>query len=302
LKKNQLSITDALSGHFQTILPYLFRRVKLPESEQIEITLPDGDFVDAEFWKGNGNGLAILSHGLEGNTKAVYLKALCKSYLDQGWDVLAWNFRGCSGRINKTLRLYHSGAYEDLQSVVEFASLRFSPLKIHMAGFSLGANLTLVFLAKMGKEWLEKMHVEKGLAISPPLNLAASSKKLDTIWNRPYRFNFLRALKNKIKEKAKQFPKEVQLKHLDYSKTIFDFDDYYTAPMHGFAGATDYYKKCSSLYHLVDIEIPTMIIIAKNDPMLGRGNYEGLEKINPKIRIQILDRGGHCGFWGMGIF
>ncbi len=289
-------------GHYQTIFPYFFRRVKLPEAEQIEIPLPDGDFVDAEFWKGAGNGLAILSHGLEGNTKAVYLKALCKSYLDQGWDVLAWNFRACSGRMNRTLRLYHSGAYEDLQKVVEFASIRFSPQKIHLAGFSLGGNLTLVFLAKMGKEWLEKMKIEKGLAISPPLNLAASSKKLDIIWNRPYRFNFLRALKNKIKEKAKQFPNEIELKHLDSCKSIFDFDDYYTAPMHGFKGAMDYYEKCSSLYHLIDIEVPTLIILAKNDPMLARGNYESLESLNSKISIQILEKGGHCGFWGMGIF
>ena len=302
LKKQKLTPTEAIKGHFETILPYFFRKVKLPHAEQIEISLPDGDFVDAEYWIGGGQGLAILTHGLEGDSKAVYIRGLCKSYLQQGWDVLAWNFRGCSGRMNRHLRLYHSGAYDDLQAVVEFASIRFLPQKVQLAGFSLGGNLTLVFLAKMGKAWLQNMHIERALAISPPLNLAACSKKLDSFWNRPYRYRFLTALKDKIKAKAKQFPSEIDLSSLEACKTIFDFDHHYTAPMHGFNGAADYYEKCSSLYHLPDIEIPTLIILAKNDPMLARGNYEDLEKINPKVLIQILERGGHCGFWGNGIY
>jgi len=302
LKMHKLTVTEALKGHIQTILPYLFRKVKLPLSEQIEIPLPDGDFVDAEYWKGSGNGLAILSHGLEGNSKAVYIRALCKSYLSQGWDVLIWNFRACSGRMNRSLRLYHSGAYEDLQSVVEFASIQFTPQKIRLAGFSLGGNLTLVFVGKMEKTWLEKMKIEKALAISPPLNLAACSMKLDTIWNRPYRFNFLRALKNKIRSKAQQFPLEIDLRNLETCATIFDFDDHFTAPLHGFKGAEEYYQKCSSLYFLPDISIPTLIIIAKNDPMLARGNYENLENMNPQVTVRILESGGHCGFWGMGIY
>ena len=302
VNSSKLSILEAIKGHFQTILPYLFRKVDLPDSESIEIALSDGDFVDAEYWKGQGYGLAILSHGLEGNSNAVYMRAMTQSYLRQGWDVLAWNFRACSGRMNQNLRLYHSGAFEDLKEVVEFAHNRFQPIKIQVIGFSLGGNMTLLFLAKMGLKWLQEMKIEKGLAISPPINLWASSRKLDSIWNRAYRFNFLKDLKNKIKEKSRQFPKDIDLSKLPACKTIFDFDHLYTAPMHGFDGAIDYYTQCSSLYHLSEISIPTMIILAKNDPMLARGNYDELENLNPLLTIKILEKGGHCGFWGMGIF
>jgi len=302
VKFTNLSLLEALAGHFQTIAPYLLRRVALPKSETIEIALSDGDFVDAEYWKGKGNGLAILTHGLEGSSKAVYIRALSESYLKQGWDVLAWNFRGCSGRMNKNVKLYHSGAYEDLKEVVEFASVRFQPEKIHLAGFSLGGNLTLVLLAKMSLDWLQKMNIEKGLAISPPLNLAASSKKLDSFWNKAYRYIFLRNLKNKIIKKWQQFPDSIDLSRLPLCKTIFDFDEYYTAPMHGFDGAADYYKQCSSLHQLHQIAIPTEIVLAKNDPMLARGNYKEIININPLLSVKILEKGGHCGFWGMEIY
>jgi len=169
-----------------------------------------------------------------------------------------------------------------------------------LAGFSLGGNLTFVFLGKVEKTWLAKLRVEKALVILPPLNLAACSRKLDTIW-RPYRFNFLRALKKKIREKARQFPGEIDLSHLDQCKTIFDFDYHYTAPLHGFSVAAEYYQKCSSLYYLPQIEVSTQIILAKNDPMLARGNYEELKKNNPEISIFILGKGGHCGFWGLDL-
>ncbi len=300
--KNKISIPNAIKGHFQTILPYLFRKVSLPESKKIEIQLQDGDFLDAECWSGKKEGLAILSHGLEGNSNAVYIRALAKSYLEKGWDVLAWNFRGCSGRMNKNPRLYHSGAYHDLMEVVEFAKKEWNPEKIHVAGFSLGGNLTLVFLARMSQNWLLEMKIEKGLVISPPLNLSASSKKLDSIWNRPYRYNFLRQLKSKIKAKSDQFPGLIDLSNIPKCKTIFDFDEYYTSKIHGFEGANDYYFKCSSLNHLADIKTSTLVILAKNDPMLARGNYEGLETINPLVGFRILDSGGHCGFWGMNVF
>jgi hypothetical protein len=291
---------QAMKGHFQTVLPYLFRKVKLPESEKIEIQLSDGDFVDAELWKGSEEGLAILTHGLEGSSKAVYIRALAQSYLNKGWNVLAWNFRGCSGRMNRKEKLYHSGAYEDLKEVIEFAnSLIFS--KIHLAGFSLGGNMTLLALGKES-DWLKLRGVEKALIVSPPINLAGSSAKLEKWWNTPYRINFLYDLKSKIKLKSKQFPGYYRLAEMEKASTIFAFDDACTAPVHGFKGAAEYYRNCSSMYHIKGVTIPTMVVIAKNDPMLARGNYEEIEFQNPLVRFQILEEGGHCGFWGLNVY
>ena len=293
-----LTLWQAFLGHYQTLLPYYFRSVDLPPSKAIEITLSDSDFVDAEYWKGSGKGLVILTHGLEGNTKAVYMRAMAKAYLDRGWDVLAWNFRGCSGRMNRLPVLYHSGAYLDLKDVLAYASQNLSPKKIHLVGFSLGANLTLVATAKLGKEWLGKHGVEKAIAISAPINLAASSHKLELWWSWAYRFNFLRDMKAKIRLKAAQFPKEIDVTQLETISTIFEFDDRFTGPIHGFASAADYYRKASSVYQLTDIEIPTEIVIALNDPMLARGNYAEAIKANPLVHFTLPEEGGHCGFWG----
>lgn len=273
----------------------------LPESQKVEITLSDTDFVDGEYWKGNGEGLAILTHGLEGSTSAVYMRAMAKTYRDRGWDVLAWNFRGCSGRMNRLPVLYHSGAYPDLKDVIVYANQQLNPKKIHLLGFSLGANLTLVATAKLGKAWLETHNVEKSIAISAPINLAASSRKLENGWSWAYRFNFLRDMKAKIRQKAAQFPDKIKVDQLDTLNTIFEFDDRFTGPMHGFKGAAEYYRIASSVYQLTEIETPTEIVIALNDPMLARGNYAQVEKINPLVRFTFLKEGGHCGFWGMDL-
>jgi len=273
----------------------------LPESEKIEIGLADDDFVDAEFWRTDGDGLVIITHGLEGSSKAVYVRALAKSYLEQGWNVLAWNFRGCSGRLNKKERLYHSGAYEDLMEVIQYCDLNFKPGKIHLAGFSLGGNMTLLCLAKENA-WLKARKIEKAIVISPPINLAASSRKLENWWNLPYQINFLRDLKAKILRKEEQHQGHYKVSKLSQCKTVFDFDDAYTGPLHGFEGASDYYKKCSSVYFLQEIEIPTMVIVAENDPMLARGNYEEVKNQNPNLNFLFLKEGGHCGFWGMNVY
>ncbi len=295
-----ISLSLALRGHLQTILPYLFRKVSLPQAERLEIPLRDGDFVDADYRRGNGRGLAILSHGLEGNSDAVYIRSLTRRFLEKGWDVLAWNFRACSGRLNRLQRLYHSGAIDDLQDVISFAHARYQPERIQLAGFSLGGNLTLLCLGKMG-DWLASKGVERALAVSAPINLAASSMKLEKWWNIPYRNRFLQDLKNKVYSKEKQFPGYYPLERIRNSRSIAEFDDSCTAPLHGFSDANDYYKNCSSLNVLDKIKIPTLVIIAKNDPMLARGNYGEACKINPRVRFLITEEGGHCGFWGMGL-
>jgi predicted alpha/beta-fold hydrolase len=294
------SLLPALRGHLQTLLPYFLRRISLPPGEKMEINLRDGDFVDAVFRKGGGKGLVIISHGLEGSSNSSYVLALSRRYLAMGWDVLAWNFRACSGRLNRLPRLYHSGATEDLEDVIDFSHQMRKPERIRLAGFSLGGNLTLLCLGKKSA-WLRERGVESALAISPPLNLAASSAKLNRWWNRLYELRFLRDLKRKISMKEGQFPGRYPLPQIMTSGSLGEFDHRCTAPLHGFDGAEDYYRRCSCLYELRNIEIPVLLLIARNDPMLARGNYAEVMKINPKIRFMLTDEGGHCGFGGSGL-
>lgn len=295
---SRLPVFPALRGHIQTLLPYFFRKVPLPAARRLEITLRDGDFVDADYRISAGKGLAILSHGLEGNSDSVYIRALTHRFLRRGWDVLAWNFRGCSGRLNREKRLYHSGAIEDLEDVITFAGQHLQHNKIRLAGFSLGGNLTLLCLGKKS-DWLIEKGVESAMAVSAPLNLAASSRKLSQWWNRLYEIRFLSDLKNKIYAKEKQFPGQYPLESIRSSSKLQDFDEICTAPLHGFAGADAYYRECSSINLLSDIRIPTLVLIARNDPMLARGNYPEVVGKNSKVRFLITDEGGHCGFSGL---
>jgi predicted alpha/beta-fold hydrolase len=297
----RLPLLSAIRGHAQTLLPYFFHRVNLPKARRIEIPLRDGDFVDADLRMSDSKGLAILSHGLEGNSDSVYIRSITRSYLSKGWDVLAWNFRGCSGRLNRLQRLYHSGAIEDLQDVVAYASENLQASRIQLTGFSLGGNLTLLCIGKKS-DWLIEKGVVSCLAVSVPLNLAASSRKLNRWWNAMYQQRFLSDLKNKILFKEKQFPGHYPISGIRQTKTLAEFDNQCTAPLHGFRGADDYYQKCSSLHVLSDIRIPTLIIIAKNDPMLARGNYAEAMEMNKRVRFILTDEGGHCGFRGMGFW
>ena len=294
----RLPLLPAIRGHLQTLIPYLFKKVRLPAARRLEITLRDGDFVDADFRIGGGKGLAILSHGLEGNSDSIYIRALTRRYLNRGWDVLAWNFRGCSGRLNRHKRLYHSGSTEDLEDVISFAWQFLRPSRIRLAGFSLGGNLTLLCLGKKS-DWLIGKGVESALAVSAPLNLAASSQKLSQWWNRLYEIRFLNDLKSKIYAKEKQFPGQYPLDSIRSSRRLQDFDEHCTAPLHGFAGAEAYYRECSCLNLLDKIRIPTLVLIARNDPMLARGNYADAKGLNGKVRFLLTDEGGHCGFSGL---
>lgn len=299
ISSSKISPLQAIAGHFETLAPYLFRKVNLPKSELLEITLSDGDFVEAEFWSTTGsNKLAILTHGLEGNSGAGYIRALTKLLLEKGFSVLAWNFRGCSGKMNTMPRLYHSGAYEDLRDVVSWAFKKMQLNEIQLFGFSLGGNLSLVAGAKLGKYWFDQHHVSKITAISVPLDLAGCALKLEKPWNKPYTWNFLLDLKSKIQQKALQFPQKINPENLKKSTSLRRFDDYYTAPLHGFLDAADYYKKCSSLFQLESISIQTKIILAKNDPMISRGFFEKMKLNNQLVEFNIHESGGHCGFWG----
>lgn len=290
------SFSHALRGHLQTLIPYFLRQTALPPFAELEIPTPDRDVLDARLYRGSGEGLAILTHGLEGSFDSFYIRTLARVYLSRGWSVLCWNLRGCGQRLNRQTRLYHSGAAEDLLEVVKFARPISESGPLELAGFSLGGNLTLVALARFGPV-LESLGVRKALAVSVPLNLAASSRKLEHWFTFPYRMRFLAALREKVRRKEQQFPGFYPLDAVQRAGRLRDFDDVLTAPLHGFADAADYYRQCSALFHLEHIRIPVDLLIARNDPVLARGNYEEAGRINPgMISFHLTEEGGHCGF------
>lgn len=281
-----------ISPHFETIYPALFRRVPEVDYTRERIDTPDGDFLDLDWIKQDSKQVIIISHGLEGDSHRPYVRGMARTFAEEGFDVLAWNFRGCSGEMNRTLRFYHSGAIDDLKLIIDHA-WKSGYEHINLVGFSLGGNLTLKFLGEYGTD----AGIHRAIAISVPLELHTSCVKISEPQNFLYSRRFLRNLSEKVRKKAIMMPDKLDTEPLSRINTLMEFDDLYTAPIHGFADARDYYAKCSSLYALDQITTPTLIINAANDPFLSSDCYpvEELKK-HPAITLEVPDYGGHVGF------
>ncbi|HEY3405257.1 MAG TPA: alpha/beta fold hydrolase [Ohtaekwangia sp.] len=279
------------NAHFETIYPSLLRRVYAQPYVRERIATPDDDFLDLDWLKKGSEKLIIISHGLEGNSRRPYVVGMAKAGYDNGFDILAWNFRGCSEEMNRQLRFYHSGATDDLDVVVQHA-LKSGYKKIYLVGFSLGGNLTLKYLG----EQKNSAPIQKAVAFSVPMDLHSSCVKISQPGNWIYANRFLKSLKKKIIGKSAVKP-ELDIRGMQSINTLIDFDNRYTAPLHGYQNAIDYYTQCSSIHFVSSIAVPTLIINAKNDPFLSASCYPAeLLKDHPLVRFESPVHGGHVGF------
>ncbi len=281
------------SGHWQTIWPALWPPPAAPPPEPERIPTEDGDFLDLD-WRRSGNRrVAVISHGLEGSSRAGYVRGMAAALLHAGWDVLAWSFRGCGRDPNLLPILYHSGKTDDLRQVIARAARDYSGLGL--VGFSLGGNLTLKYLGEAPDA------VEPGIAaavtFSVPCDLEAAARRLAQPSNRLYNQRFLRSLRGKVREKARQFPERIDTRDLRRVRTFRAFDDRYTAPLHGFRDAVDYWKQCGSRQFLPAIHVPTLLVNARNDPFLAPECFPFREaEDNPAFYLETPPGGGHVGF------
>lgn len=280
------------NAHLETIFPSQFRNVKLPPYQRERLDTPDNDFLDLDWLTQHSNKLVIVSHGLEGDTTRPYMKGMAKALFEKGYDVLAWNYRGCSGELNKALRFYHSGATDDLATVVDHAASK-SYTEIDLVGFSLGGNLTLKYL---GEERTRPQRLLKAVVFSVPMDLHTSCIKISQPANWVYSRRFLRSLRKKVLEKSKVM-RTLNVSGLRNVRTLQEFDDVFTGPIHGFKNAVDYYTQSSSLKVVTEIRIPTLIVNAKNDPFLSPQCYpEEVLRNHPFVTFESPEHGGHVGF------
>lgn len=275
------------SRHLETIYPSLFRKVAFRAPRRERINTPDDDFLDLDWYEQGSSKLVIISHGLEGNSQRSYVLGMARAFFQAGYDVLAWNYRGCSGEINRQLRFYHSGATDDLHTVVAHAARRFS--EINLVGFSLGGNLTLKYL---GEAWAHPQ-VARAVTISVPLNLHTSCLAISRPANWIYTKRFLLSLSAKVRAKP-ALARVVDVSKLDSLRTLLEFDDHFTGPLHGFSGAIDYYTRCSSIHALPHIRVPTLVLNALNDPFLSEDCYPSSPY--DSVTLEYPSRGGHVGF------
>jgi uncharacterized protein len=283
------------SGHLQTLFPTLARTLSADLYRRERIDTPDGDFLDLD-WATIGSGkLAVLSHGLEGSSRRPYMIGMATMLNRHGWDALAWNYRSCSGEPNRRLRMYHNGSIDDLDLVVRHALLKGNHASIALIGFSLGGNLTLLYLGTKGTALDSR--VRMAVAISAPCDLRASAHELGRPKNRLYMQQFLRSLHEKIKAKMALLPGAINDDGFERIRNFRDFDDRYTAPIHGFKDAEDYWTRCSSGPLIPRITIPTLIINAQDDPFLADGCYPVPQAENSaQVYLDMPESGGHVGF------
>ena len=282
-------------GHLQTIVPALFRRVARVTRRGERLELDDGDFMDLEWAEQGSKRLVILSHGLEADLGTSYIQGMAAALWRRGWDVLAWNFRGCGGHPNRLLRMYHSGATEDLHAVVCHALDRHPAEVVDLIGFSLGGNLTLKYLGERPGSLSSRLH--RAVAFSVPCDLACSARQLAGPGNRIYMDRFLRAMRAKLRVKDRMFPGQLDLTGLDRIRTFQEFDDRYTAPIHGFRDAEDYWIRSSCRQYLGDIKTPSLLVNAVNDPFLGANCYPREEAAGSRyFHFESPTTGGHVGF------
>jgi predicted alpha/beta-fold hydrolase len=279
------------SAHLETIYPALLRKVNGVAYARERIQTPDDDFLDVDWLTQGAARVVIISHGLEGNTSRAYVKGMAQAFFNQNFDVLAWNFRGCSGEVNKQLRFYHSGATDDLDFVIHHA-IQKGYKEIRLIGFSLGGNMTLKYLG----EKKPPAEIRAAAVFSVPMDLHSSCLRISKPSNWVYSNRFLNSLKTKVITKSCVRP-ELNVTGIHKIRTLIDFDDRYTAPLHGFLNAVDYYQRCSSVHFVDSIKTPTLIVNAQNDPFLSDECYPRQRlSTHAFVRFEDPGFGGHVGF------
>ncbi|RYF77396.1 MAG: alpha/beta fold hydrolase [Cytophagaceae bacterium] len=287
------------TGHLQTIIPSLFRHIPVRYVRQ-RIETADDDFLDLDWSKTHQsagsppNPLVILSHGLEGDSTRQYVAGTVRLLNHHGFDCLAWHYRSCSGEMNRQARFYHIGETGDLHTVIQQA-LAAGYQTIHLVGYSAGGNITLKYLGERGIAI--DSAIKRAVAISVPLELLTTADRLEKWDSMLYNRRFQKTLKEKVKLKSGTLPEALRATDLSRIRSLREFDDLITAPLHGFDGVTDYYTRNSSLPFLSKITVPTFVLNAQNDPFLSPECFPvALAKELTHVWMEFPEQGGHCSF------
>ena len=292
-------------GHAQTIWPALFARRcvgPMPGLRRERWTTPDGDFVDVDRLAPTGDApapdasspLLVLFHGLEGSSRSHYAQAFAHQAACQGWHFAVPHFRGCSGELNLAPRAYHSGDYEEIGWMLSQLRARHAG-PIAAVGVSLGGNALLRWAEEAGET---AAHTACAVAaVCSPIDLAAGGHAIGRGFNRlVYTRMFLRTMIPKALRKLAQHPGLFDRERLLAARDLYEFDDVFTAPLHGFAGTDDYWSRGSAKPHLHRIRIPALVLNARNDPFVPASCLPSAAEAGPCVTLWQPPHGGHVGF------
>ncbi|WP_282131142.1 hydrolase [Pseudoalteromonas aliena] len=282
--------------HVQTIMPRFFRPFQHTRYELEQLDTPDGDFIELA-WSLPHNEtapLAIVLHGLEGNINSFYAKGMMKALKKQGYAVVLMHFRNCSTEVNRLPRAYHSGDTADLAFFINHLKQQYPNRLMGAVGFSLGGNV----LAKYLGEQALACPLNAAAVISAPYDLSSSSDVIRKSLGKIYQKYLLDRMKKSMQRKLPQIKQQISLtpKQLMKIDDLLEFDNQLTAPLHGFENAHDYYRQASAMPYLKHIAVPTLIIHAKDDPMLSIKAVPSRQDVSEHVTLRISEKGGHVGF------
>lgn len=278
--------------HVSTIYAALFKKFEVPGYTREKQELKDGDFINIDFILNDSKKAVILCHGLEGDSRRTYNNSCAAYFQQKNFSVFAWNNRTCGGEMNRLPRLYHHGAVDDLDEVVQFV-LKKGFEDVYLIGYSMGGVQLLNYLG-----WTKvDERIKAAVSISVPTHIATSAAQLKKGFNRVYLKNFTIDIKRKLKHKAEQFPDFINRDQIDKISSFDEVDQYFTAPLHGFASRDDYYQQVSPEFSLENITTPVLIINSLDDPFLGERCYPRVIAQNSAyVYLETPKYGGHCAF------
>ena len=301
-------------GHSQTIVPAIWSTRHQRSSSCLvreRWNTPDGDFIDVDRLHGltPDSPLLVLFHGLEGSSSSHYVKAFAEFTQGQGLSFAVPHFRGCSGEVNHAPRAYHSGDHLEIDWILKKFKSERRHRSLLAAGVSLGGNALMRWA---GEHSQSAENVTTAIAaVSAPLDLAAAGRAIDLGLNRQiYTRMFLRTMKPKALSKLQQYPGLFDRRQLMAAKTLYEFDNVFTAPLHGFANTEDYWRRASAKPMLGEVRVPALLVNAQNDPFIPKNSLPQLSDVTTDfVTLWQPAHGGHVGFpassrqspWGMNI-
>lgn len=282
-------------GNLQTIYAVGLSRKLVACYRRERWELDDGDFLDLDWSDGPPDApLVVLFHGLEGSSQSHYAKAMMRAVARAGWRGVVAHFRGCGGEPNRLPRAYFAGDSAEIGRVLTRMRQEARRAPLFAVGVSLGGNALLKWLGEEGGA--AHAYLDRAAAVSVPLDLVTAGRRLDRGFNRVYTARFLRTLLPKARDRQRRFPGMLGAARLDDIATIFDFDERVTAPLHGFAGALDYWRRASCQSLLRGIRVPTLLVHAFNDPFLPGAYLPQRDELAPGVILDLSAQGGHVGF------
>jgi hypothetical protein len=289
-------------GNLQTIWSALFgqtTQVPLPPWNRERWATPDGDFIDVDHLVCQGVSedapRIVLFHGLEGSSSSHYARAFAATAVQRGWQMTVPHFRGCSGEINLAPRAYHSGDFEEIDWILRRLRKLHPKGPMLAVGVSLGGNALLRWAEESGDQ--AKEVVAAVAAVSAPVDLAQAGHAIDRGFNRHvYARMFLRTMVRKAQAKWQQYPGLFDLDAVKRARTLYEFDNLFTAPLHGFRGTEDYWRRAAAKPGLAQIKVPTLVLNALNDPFVPAASLPRREEVGRWVTLAQPRHGGHVGF------